>query len=145
MHVFRSLKYPPKRNTFSTIQENAYRPYVILLCFYSAMLYVLLARHQSLLLPGIIGLFSVTLIANVFSLINMRKKIVEIGIDGEHFYLVNLCDIAFRTKVEFYPKRFAGLHRDAGSIYFNYKGEFVRLQNEDWDEVEEIVNQILHL
>lgn len=138
MLIYRHNDYPKHNKPFLLLQEAASKTLIAGMAVLAAILFVLLARHYSLLWPGIIGIFAVTIFANFIGLLKTKANFVEIGFKDEFFYMVSVYDIAFKKEVHYYPLNFAAPSREGANIYINYQGQIVRLKHEDWQDWEEI-------
>jgi hypothetical protein len=125
------------------MQEYASKPFITGIGVLSVILFILLAKHRSLLWPGVIGIFAVTIFSNFFGILKAKAHFLEIGFKDQFFYMASAYDIAFKKEVHFYPLAFANASREGQNVlYINYQGQIVRLRAENWPALEEIWFQL---
>jgi hypothetical protein len=134
MLLFRSVRYPTDDKPFKLLQEFAAKPFLGMLTVWGAYLYLLLARHEPLFWPALLGLMLIVFLANLLGLLNLRRTYVQVSFQGEFFYIASVYDIAFRKQAEYYPLQFANAFVERSILQVNYKGQFIPLRREEWPE-----------
>ena len=114
------------------------RPFLVLFMIYAGMLIFLIAGHDSILLPGSLGLFAVLMLGNLLGNSFARSHYLEIGFHKGYFYMRSAYDIAYQKNLRFYPLPYANASKDASVIYVNYIDQIVKLPAEDWENWEDL-------
>ncbi len=140
MLTFKSLSYPRHNRKFSIIQEHSSRSYAFLFAVLGVILYIYLAKHKPLLIPGITGVFLVTLLSNLFGIMALKRNLIELKFQGDFFAIVTAYDAVFEKDVDYYPVEFSNLSAEGNSFLVNYKGQFFRFRPESWSAFNEIVH-----
>jgi hypothetical protein len=135
---YRHKDYPRSEGRFSIMQEYYSRPYLFLISVFGIMLLFLLSQHDAVLVPGVIGAFTVVILGNYLGQIYAKGHYLEIGFVGDYFYMRSAYDIAFRTDNKLYPLSYAHPTRSGGDIFLNYIEHSVKLRPEDWKDWNEI-------
>lgn len=138
MIIFRHINFQESKNKFSLLQEYMVRPILILFLLYSGMLLFLLAERSPILIPGIMGLFVVTIFGNIFGTSLAKGHFLEIGFSDNFFYLRSAFDIARNKNLKFYPLVYASAQRQGNIIHLNYIDQTIKLKAEDWEKWDEI-------
>lgn len=138
MLVFHHKNYPHHGNRFGLLQEYMMRPYLILFLIFAGMLVFLLADHQPVLIPGVIGIFVVIIGGNILGTANAKGNYLEIGFEDGYFYMQSAYDLAFKKNLRFYPISYSNATRDGTTIYVNYIDQVVKIRHDDWNEWPEL-------
>jgi len=129
-------------NAFGMLQEYALQPTLILLGLYCGMIIYVMAWHLPLLWYGIIGGIVLALLSNFFGQVNARSSYLEIGFDGDYFYMRSAYDIAYKQNLKFYPLAYANATIERDTIYLNYIDHVIRLRREEWPQWHEIWQEL---
>jgi hypothetical protein len=138
MKVYYHNSFPESQNRFIVLQDSLIRPYVVLFVGLVIAIIYALAKHFPILWLGFGGTFFVLIAGNFLGLAFARSNFLEIGFEGKFFYLRSAYDIAFRTKLRYYPLEYANATLEPDKMYLNYIEQTVKLKREDWEAWNEI-------
>ena len=138
MLIYHHKNYTPGANRFQLLQEYMMRPYLILFLIFAGMIITLLAEHEPVLLPGIIGIFAIIIVGNILGTSLAKSQYLEIGFQEGYFYMRSAYDIGMRKNLRFYPLSYANATRDGSTIYVNYIDQVVKIRHDDWSQWPEL-------
>lgn len=131
--LFRNRRHKEGASKLFLIQEYVARPTLIFFALFGVVLLYLLARHQSIVLPGIIGALLVVVLGNYFGYASAKSSYMEIGFVDEYFFMKSAYDVAYDKNLKFYPRSYANPTREGSTIYVNYIDHVVRLKADEWE------------
>ena len=131
--VFKRIDFPSDSRRWVVLQDFMARPLLICFAIFAAMLLFLMARHDAVLLPGIIGVFAVVVLGNFLGTTNAKSQFLEIGFADGYFYLQSAYDIAFKKDLKMYPITYANAIRKGDTLHINYIDQNIKLNREQWE------------
>jgi hypothetical protein len=135
---FQHKNYPEQGSRRFLLQEYILRPTLFLFLIFAGMLLVLMARHESVIIPGIAGIFIVLLIGNVLGDSYSRSDYLEIGFENNFFYMRSANEIVNKKSLKYYPIIYANPVMGHDGLTVNYIDHSIKLKRADWNNFEEI-------
>jgi len=117
-------------------------PYTVLFVILVMAMIYLLTKRMPVLYPGFIGVFIVLLLGNLIGNARAKSNFLEIGFDGDQFYLRSSYDIAYKTNLKFYPLQYSNATIQGNSIMLNYIEQTIEIRRSEWENWNEIGQEL---
>ena len=142
---YKSDHHPGERGSVVVWQEYARDAYLTLFFVLAALIYQRLVTESGVLIPGVIGIFTIITLSNIYGWIKMRNTFVEAGFTGDKFYLKNVYDVIKEKEPLMFPLMYANPRKEGNQLWVHYYGRVIPISLSEWDEPGELIRHFNRL
>jgi hypothetical protein len=143
MIQFQSNQYDKVRDKSKKIASEYFgQSLALYFGVFTFIIFFLMAKRESLLYPGLIGLGFTVILAQISSKLKMKRDVIEVNFSGQFYCIVTVFDFINNIPIDYQPVAHCNLNYLKDKTQISFGSTFYKLSNNEFPQLNTLIQTI---